>query len=81
MDKDRIKGKMKDIGGRVQRQAGEWTGSEEQLVKGAAKQVEGKVQNVAGKVKDAARDMDERAREERARRNIEEDRPGQKRVA
>ena len=32
MDKDRIKGKIKDIAGRVQRQTGEWTGSEEQQV-------------------------------------------------
>ena len=29
MDKDRVKGKVKDISGRVQRQAGEWTGDEE----------------------------------------------------
>jgi uncharacterized protein YjbJ (UPF0337 family) len=56
MDKDRIKGKMKDVAGRVQRQAGEWTGNEEQQVKGAAKQAEGKVQNIAGRIKDAGRD-------------------------
>ena len=55
MDKDRVKGKVKDIAGRVQRQAGEWTGNEEDQVKGAAKQVEGKVQNAWGKVKDAVR--------------------------
>lgn len=53
MDKDEIKGKAKDIAGRVERQAGEWTGSEEHQVKGAAKQAEGKVQNIAGKAKDA----------------------------
>ena len=55
MDKDRVKGKVKDIAGRVQRQAGEWTGNEEDQIKGAAKQVEGKVQNAWGKVKDAVR--------------------------
>ena len=55
MDKDRVKGKVKDISGRVQRQAGEWTGDEENQVEGAAKQVEGKVQNTWGKVKDAAK--------------------------
>ena len=55
MDKDEIKGKAKDIAGRVERQAGEWTGSEEHQVKGAAKQAEGKVQNIAGKAKDAIR--------------------------
>jgi len=56
LDKDRIKGKVKDIAGRVQRQAGEWTGNEEDQVKGTAKQVEGKVQNTVGRVKDAGRD-------------------------
>ena len=57
MDKDRIKGKVKDIAGRAERQAGEWTGSEEHQAKGLGKQAEGKVQNTVGKVKDAARDV------------------------
>jgi uncharacterized protein YjbJ (UPF0337 family) len=52
MNKDEVKGKAKDIAGRVQRQAGEWTGNKESAAKGAAKQVEGKVQNAWGKVKD-----------------------------
>jgi uncharacterized protein YjbJ (UPF0337 family) len=55
MDNDRVKGKAKDIAGRVQRQVGEWTGDEKSQVKGAAKQVEGKVQNAWGKVKDAVK--------------------------
>lgn len=55
MDKDEIKGKAKDIAGRIERQAGEWTGSEEHQVKGTARQAEGKVQNIAGKAKDALR--------------------------
>jgi uncharacterized protein YjbJ (UPF0337 family) len=55
MDKDRVKGKAKDIAGRVQRQAGEWTGDEKSQVKGAAKQGQGKVQNLWGQVKDTAR--------------------------
>jgi hypothetical protein len=29
MDKDELKGKAKDVAGRVERQAGEWTVSEE----------------------------------------------------
>ena len=53
MDKDEVKGKAKDIAGRVERQAGEWTGDEEAQAKGAAKHGEGKVQNAFGKVKDA----------------------------
>ncbi len=60
MNKDRVKGKAKDIAGRVQRQAGEWTGDTENQVKGAAKQAEGKVQNAWGKVKDESREMRER---------------------
>ena len=55
MNKDRVEGKVKDIAGRVERQAGEWTDSPKTQVKGAAKQAEGKVQNAWGKVKDAAK--------------------------
>ena len=66
MNKDRIKGKAKDIAGRVERQTGEWTGDTEAQVKGAAKQAEGKVQNAFGKVKDKTREMRER---EEARRD------------
>jgi len=55
MDKDEVKGKAKDIAGRVERQVGEWTGDEKAQVKGAAKQVEGKVQNAWGKAKDAVK--------------------------
>ena len=55
MDKDRVEGKLKDIAGRAERQAGEWTGSEKTQAEGAAKQVEGKVQNAWGKVKDAVK--------------------------
>ena len=53
MNDDRVKGKAKDIVGRVERQVGEWTGDSEAQVKGAAKQAEGKVQNAWGKAKDA----------------------------
>ena len=56
MDKDRIKGKMEDIGGRIERQAGEWTGDKEAQAEGLKHQVKGKARNAAGQVKDAARD-------------------------
>jgi uncharacterized protein YjbJ (UPF0337 family) len=55
MDKDEIKGKVKDVEGRIERQVGEWTGDSEKQAHGAAKQTEGKVQNAWGKVKDAAK--------------------------
>ena len=61
MNKDRIKGKVKDVAGRVERQVGEWTGDSETQTKGAAKQAEGKVQNAWGKAKDKAREMHDQA--------------------
>jgi uncharacterized protein YjbJ (UPF0337 family) len=53
MDKDQVKGKAKDVTGRVERKVGEWTGDKKTEAKGAAKQVEGKAQNAWGTVKDA----------------------------
>jgi uncharacterized protein YjbJ (UPF0337 family) len=53
MNKDRVEGKLKDVAGRIERQAGEWTGDPKKQLKGAARQVEGKMQNALGKVKDA----------------------------
>jgi uncharacterized protein YjbJ (UPF0337 family) len=32
MNKDQVKGKVKDVAGRIQRQAGEWTGDEKKEV-------------------------------------------------
>lgn len=61
MNKDQVEGKVKDIAGRVQRQAGEWSDDPEQQVKGAAKQAEGKVQNAWGKGVDAAKGAADRS--------------------
>jgi uncharacterized protein YjbJ (UPF0337 family) len=55
MNKDRVEGKVKDIAGRIERQAGEWTGDTDTQVKGAAKQAEGKVQNAWGQAKDTTK--------------------------
>jgi uncharacterized protein YjbJ (UPF0337 family) len=77
MNKDQVEGKVKDVAGRVERQAGEWTGNKEAEVRGAAKQVEGKVQGAWGDVKDAgekAAEKDRRTDEEiKARKEEEED--------
>lgn len=70
MDKDRLAGKAKDLGGRIKRQAGEWTGDEKLQGEGAADQAEGKVQNAWGKVKDGARDL-----KDKADREIHKDHP------
>jgi uncharacterized protein YjbJ (UPF0337 family) len=57
MDQDNIKGKVKDVTGRIKRQAGEWTGDDKLQSEGTADQAEGKVQNAWGNVKDKARDV------------------------
>ncbi|WP_296947117.1 CsbD family protein [uncultured Massilia sp.] len=53
MNKDQVKGKAKDIGGKIQEEAGKLVGSSEQQAKGLSKQVEGKTQEKVGDLKDA----------------------------
>ena len=75
MDSDRLKGKAKDVAGRVERQAGEWTGNDDMQVEGTRKQVEGKIQNTAGKIKDAGRDAVDRLKNDADRdEDIDSDR-------
>ena len=62
MNRDQVKGKAKDIAGKVQRKIGEATGSTSQQVKGATKQVEGKVQKGVGDATEALRDSERKAR-------------------
>jgi len=52
MNEDQIKGKAKDIGGKIQEEVGEATGNRQTQRDGQSKQVEGKVQEKAGDVKD-----------------------------
>ena len=56
MNKDQVKGEAKDIGGKIQEEAGKLVGSKEQQAKGLAKQVEGKVQKNIGDLKQAVKD-------------------------
>jgi uncharacterized protein YjbJ (UPF0337 family) len=56
-NKDEIKGEMKDIKGRVRRQAGEWTDRTDQQMKGAAEQAQGKGQKMVGRAKDVGKDI------------------------
>ncbi|MDT8069155.1 MAG: CsbD family protein [Terriglobia bacterium] len=69
MDKDRVEGKLKDVKGRIKRQAGEWTGDEQTQAEGALDQAEGKTQNAIGKAKDAGRkavrDLDKKVNEDK----------------
>lgn len=57
MNKDQIKGKAKDIGGKIQEEVGKVVGSNKQQAEGLAKQAEGKVQEKTGDVKQAAKDI------------------------
>jgi uncharacterized protein YjbJ (UPF0337 family) len=50
---------LKDIGGKIQEEAGKLLGSKEQQAKGLTKQVEGKVQKGVGDVKEAVSDLKE----------------------
>jgi uncharacterized protein YjbJ (UPF0337 family) len=53
MNSDQIKGKAKDIGGKIQEEAGKVVGSSQQQAKGLANQAEGKVQEKYGDLKDS----------------------------
>ncbi|THC44975.1 CsbD family protein [Massilia sp. Mn16-1_5] len=52
MNDDQIKGKAKDIGGKIQQKVGEAVGSRQQQSEGLSNQAEGKVQEKVGDVKD-----------------------------
>ncbi|MEO8123898.1 MAG: CsbD family protein [Burkholderiales bacterium] len=61
MNKDQVKGAVKDAAGKVQEKAGELINSPEQQVKGIKKQVEGKVQKNYGDAKEAVKDQIDKA--------------------
>lgn len=56
MNSDQIKGKAKDIGGKIQEEAGKVVGSSQQQAKGLANQAEGKVQEKYGDLKDSLKE-------------------------
>ena len=62
MNRDQIKGKAKDIAGKIQQKTGEVTGSASQQVKGVAKQVVGKTQKGLGDASEALKDADRKTR-------------------
>jgi uncharacterized protein YjbJ (UPF0337 family) len=55
MNRDQAKGALTDTAGKIQRKAGEVTGSASQQLKGAAKQVAGKVQKGFGNAREDAK--------------------------
>jgi uncharacterized protein YjbJ (UPF0337 family) len=53
MDKDRVEGAAKNMGGKAKEAAGKVTGDEKLKTEGRADQAKGKVQNAVGGAKDA----------------------------
>jgi uncharacterized protein YjbJ (UPF0337 family) len=62
MNRDQIKGRMKDVGGKIQEKAGKATGNRSQQAKGLVNQGVGKVQKTVG---DAANEIDKSDRDNR----------------
>ncbi len=56
MNKDQVKGTVKDTAGKIQQKVGEAVGSEKHQAKGLGKQIEGKAQKAAGDVKEHIKD-------------------------
>jgi uncharacterized protein YjbJ (UPF0337 family) len=59
MNKDQMKGGMKEAGGKLQKAAGDATDNGSQQLKGMANEAEGKIQKKAGDVKENLRDADQ----------------------
>jgi uncharacterized protein YjbJ (UPF0337 family) len=56
MNKDQVKGTVKDIAGKAQEGAGRLVGNKEQQAKGLLKQAEGKAEKNFGDVKEVVKD-------------------------
>jgi uncharacterized protein YjbJ (UPF0337 family) len=60
-NKDQVKGELKDLGGKIQEEAGKLLGNKKQQAKGLQKQAEGKVQKGVGDLKEAVSDAVKKA--------------------
>jgi uncharacterized protein YjbJ (UPF0337 family) len=56
-NKDRVKGKAREVGGTAQEKTGELTGDEDLQARGAANRAKGKAQGTVGTVKEGAEDL------------------------
>jgi uncharacterized protein YjbJ (UPF0337 family) len=56
MNKDQAKGAIKNVAGKVQKEAGKLTGNKEMEAKGLKNQVVGKAQKSVGDAKEAVKD-------------------------
>jgi len=57
MNKDQIKGSVKDAVGKTQEKVGQQTGDRETQSRGLGNQTEGKAQKIVGDVKDAVHNL------------------------
>jgi len=55
MNKDQVKGTVKDIAGQVQEEAGKLVGSKEQQIKGLGKQIAGQAEKNYGDAKEVVK--------------------------
>jgi uncharacterized protein YjbJ (UPF0337 family) len=60
MNKDQVKGKIKEVAGEVQEHTGKAVGSAEQQAKGHAREMEGKAQKAAGDIRENLEDAKRR---------------------
>ncbi len=60
MNKDQVKGSIKDAVGKAQEVTGKVVGSDQQRLKGIQKQVEGRTQKAVGDLKQVAKDVGRR---------------------
>ncbi|MBC7489411.1 MAG: CsbD family protein [Glaciimonas sp.] len=56
MNKDQVKGGVKEVAGKIQEKTGKLLGSNHQQAKGVEKQISGKIQENVGDIKKAAKD-------------------------
>jgi uncharacterized protein YjbJ (UPF0337 family) len=57
MNKDQMKGAIRNIEGKVQEEAGKLVGNKDQQVKGIAKQISGKAQENVGDAKQSIKNL------------------------
>ena len=63
VDRDRVEGAAKNLGGKIKEAAGKVTGDEKLKREGQADQVVGKVQNTVGGLKDKVRESEDEKNE------------------
>ena len=63
MNKNQVKGELKDVGGKVQEEAGKLMGNKEQQAKGLQKQVTGKIQKGLGDAQQTVKNANDKMKD------------------